>query len=222
MSNKKSKRRTQIFKPYYIRPKTNGQELYEEALEDDSIRYLAVSGPSGSGKTLFACRQAARALNNGQTVYISRSVTPIKKEELGFTPGSVDDKMADWLLPITEHLKKFVPNVSELVQSGRIKSLPLATVRGRSLENCFVLVTEAQNLSFETIKCLLTRIDFRSKLVLDGDFCQNDTRKVQTDFQRVTDKLIPLESFDHIALYGEDVVRSKDIVEILELLEGME
>lgn len=229
MSKRKKRNKARSMQEFRIDPKTEGQEEYWEALNDDSVKYLAVTGPAGSGKTILAAQRAADGFKSGEfdKIYLCRSLTAIAGEDPGFLKGDLDSKMSPWLAPLTEHLSKFMPDsISEHVSRGDIEFLPLAYVRGRSLDKCFVICTEAQNLTLESFKSILTRMDFRSKCIFDGDWNQNDrqdTLNKQTDFERVCHALINgLESFDWVEMGPEDVVRSRDIIKILELIEPLE
>lgn len=222
---KRQSDKTDTLTTFKVEPKTEGQRIYYEALFDPKIRYLAATGYPGTGKSFLSVYRALEGLRKEEfnKLYISRSVTPIKGEALGFLKGTVEEKFEEWMIPLLEHAEKMTQDIDKLLDSGRIEYLPLAFVRGRSLERAVVLCTESQNLGFDTIKCLLTRMDFRSKLILEGDVKQND--KVVngiTDFQKVCEALEGMEHFKHIKLGREDIIRSKDIAEILDRLEKLE
>ena len=123
-----------------------------------------------------------------------------------------------------ENLKKFIHpfKLEEMQSTGKLETLPLAYVRGRSLENCIVLLDEAQNVSIEIFKTLLTRINDESLLIAMGDCDQNDKFYGQSDFKKVCDALGKLPCFAHVELDTEDIVRSKWISKILALLEPLE
>lgn len=228
MSKREKRRRAkqqQLRESYRVSPQSEGQEDYFESLSDSEIKYIAVTGFPGSGKSLLAAQRAAEGLRSGEfdKIYLSRSVTSMRGEDLGFLKGDLNSKMSPWLAPLTEHLKKFLGNdLKSYLDSGAIEFLPLAQIRGRSLDKAFIIVTEAQNLSFEAFKCILTRLDYRSKVVFDGDFEQNDlqNRGIITDFEKICRALDgELNSFEWIQMDERDVIRSKDIVQILKLLE---
>lgn len=207
---------------YKVEPQTDNQQIYYDLLENWKITHLAVSGPSGSGKSLLACQRAAKGLLSGEydKIYLSRSITPIAGENLGHLPGSAREKMHDWLLPLTEHLVKFLPDVEMRIDYGQIEYLPLAQIRGRSLHKCFLLVTESQNLTLDLLEAIITRTDDRSKLVLDGDFRQNDRRTKFTDYERLCQKFQGrLSNFAWAQLGREDIMRSKHIQGMLDLID---
>lgn len=209
---------------YQAKPKTEGQERYLASLEDTDIRYLAVSGPSGSGKSFLASYYAVKSLieEKYQKIYLTRPPVASADMRLGFVPGDVSEKMYVWLLPLIDHIDKFAMNADELLNADKIEFVSLEYIRGRSLENCIVIATEIQNMPFDILKCLLTRIDFRSKLILDGDFNQNDKFKGTTDYEKVCKALNGMERFRWVQLGKDDIIRNKDIAEILERLEKVE
>ena len=205
-----------------IRPKTLGQKDLWDALHEKDIQYVAISGPPGTGKSFLTCYYAAKELEknpNIEKISICRSVTPIKGEEIGFLKGGVGEKMAEWLVPMTSNLKTFLPDYGEYVYKGAIEVIPLAMARGRSFEYTVVIADEAQNLSLETFEMLLTRIADSSKLIVLGDFKQNDRRGDTTDFEKVCGALDGMDAFKWIQLDWEDCIRSKNIREISERLD---
>ena len=207
---------------YTVSPKSENQKQYVKALDDRRIKYVAATGFAGTGKSLLAAQRAGQGLVKGHfhKIVLCRSVTPIKGESLGYLKGDMNQKLEGWLCPITEHLKKFIPNYSKRVESGDIEFVSLAQIRGRSFDNCIVIAEEAQNMSFDILKCLLTRMGSKSKLLMNGDVNQSDVR--HNDFYDVCEALTPLHSFKWIELGKEDIFRSDDIAEILELLEPLE
>jgi phosphate starvation-inducible PhoH-like protein len=207
---------------YRVEPKTENQKIYKEALDDVTIKYLAVSGIAGSGKSLLLAQRAAQGIVKEEfdKIYVCRSVTPIKGESIGYLKGDMESKMLPWLAPALQHLEKFFLDLEWCVNSGIIEFLPLAQIRGRSLDRSIVICEEAQNMSLEILECLLTRVDSRSKLILNGDFKQNDkSRSDMTDFERVCRALDGMDGFEWVKMGPEDVVRNKQIVEILDRLE---
>ena len=195
------------------------QELME-ALNDDSISYIAATGVAGSGKTFLACHYAMSQLlqNNAQKIVLLRSVTQIAGEEMGYLPGSVEEKLQFFLQPLISNLKQFSNGrYEDLYSAKKIEVAPLAMIRGMSFENCIVLVDECQNVSSEIFKALLTRVADTSKLVLMGDYAQNDKEKVKTDFEDVCERLEGMDCFEWVELNKS--VRSKNIQEIIKRLE---
>lgn len=217
-----SKRRRQnspVF-TYKYKPLTEGQQNYFDALHDKNIRYLAISGPPGVGKTLLSLQKAACDLLEGRInkIYLCTSVTPIFGEEIGFIPGNVKEKMSTWMLPMTDHLSKFIPDYAK---RGDIEYIPLAQIRGRTIDNSILILDEAQNVSLDVFKAVLTRISDDSRLYMMGDFDQSDKGK-HTDFEKVCRALDGMSSFDWINLTDEDIIRSKSISEINKRLKSIQ
>ncbi len=195
------------------------QQDLMEALNEDSVRYIAATGIAGSGKTFLACHFAMNQLlqNKVEKIVLLRSVTQVAGEDFGYLPGSVEEKLQFFLQPMIANLKKFSNGrYEDLYSAKKIEIAPLAMIRGMSFENCVILVDECQNISSEIFKALLTRVADTSKLVLMGDYAQNDKDKVKTDFEDVCERLEGMPSFEWIEL--EKSVRSKTIQEILKRL----
>lgn len=196
------------------------QQDLMDALNDDSIRYIAATGIAGSGKTFLACHYAMNQLlaNKVDEIVLLRSVTQVAGEDFGYLPGSVEEKLQFFLQPMIANLKKFSNGrYEDLYSSKKISIAPLAMIRGMSFENCVVLVDECQNISSEIFKALLTRVADTSKLLLLGDYKQNDKTSEKTDFEDVCERLDGMSCFDWVELNKS--VRSKNIQEILKRLE---
>ena len=196
------------------------QQDLMDALNDDTVRYIAATGIAGSGKTFLACHYAMNQLlaNKVDKIVLLRSVTTVAGEDFGYLPGSVEEKLQFFLQPMIANLKKFSNGrYEDLYSAKKIQVSPLAMIRGMSFENCVVIVDEAQNVSSEIFKALLTRVADSSKLIMMGDYKQNDTTKVKTDFEDVCERLEGMSCFDWIELSKS--VRSKNIQDILRRLE---
>ncbi len=203
-----------------VTPKNQEQQDLVDSLNDDRIRYIAATGIAGSGKTFLACHYSMQQLlaNKVNKIVLLRSVTQVAGEDMGFLPGSVEEKLQFFLQPMIANLKKFSNGrYEDLYSCKKIEVAPLAMVRGMSFENCIVLVDECQNVSSEILKALLTRVADSSKLIMMGDYRQNDTEKVKTDFEDVCERLDGMSCFDWVELSKS--VRSKNIQEILRRLD---
>lgn len=158
-----------------IRPRTLGQKLYVDAIRRNSITFGI--GPAGTGKTYLAVALAAFALRNHdvQRIILVRPAVEAG-EKLGFLPGDMQEKVNPYLRPLFDGLlDMFGPEeFMRLQQKGQIEVAPLAYMRGRTLEKSFVILDEAQNTTVEQIKMFLTRLGFRSKMVVNGDVTQID------------------------------------------------
>lgn len=160
---------------FHLQPKTRNQELLLKSIQHNEI--TVALGPAGTGKTYCSASKVAQLFLTGDYDYIilSRANVPTGKS-LGFFPGTVEEKLAPWLLPITSVLEKqFGKTKYEyLISKQQIQMQPLETIRGRSFENSLVLVDESQNLTFEEIKAITTRLGENSKMILSGDASQSD------------------------------------------------
>lgn len=158
-----------------IRPRTLGQKFYVDAIRRNSITFGI--GPAGTGKTYLAVALAAFALRNHdvQRIILVRPAVEAG-EKLGFLPGDMQEKVNPYLRPLFDGLlDMFGPEeFMRLQQKGQIEVAPLAYMRGRTLEKSFVILDEAQNTTVEQIKMFLTRLGFRSKMVINGDVTQID------------------------------------------------
>jgi len=162
-------------KPFHIQPKTPNQQLLIDAIEAFPI--TVAMGPAGTGKTYISTMTVARLYlkDKYERIILSRANVPTGRT-LGHFPGTVQEKMAPWLAPLISVLEKAFgkTHYDNLVSKGKIEIQPLETIRGRSFEDSLVLIDEAQNLDFEEIKAITTRLGEGSKLILMGDPYQSD------------------------------------------------
>ena len=165
-------------------PKTPGQLRYVEALRNYQKPIVVATGPAGSGKTLCAVAAGLKQVLEGKREYeplykklvISRPVMPMGKD-IGFLPGTMQEKMAPWLAPIQDNLKFLMGDHTTLemyMNKKVIEMEALTYIRGRSIANAFIIIDEAQNLSVHEIKTILTRVGEGTKIVLTGDIEQID------------------------------------------------
>jgi len=204
-----------------IRPKTENQAELFDAIDDRRFNYVAVTGPAGTGKSCVASYQAAKLVlqKRYEKIIICRSVTTVAGEDIGYLGGSANQKMAPFMVPFFYNLQKFIPDFKNWIAFNKIEIVPLAFVRGRSFENCIVLVDEAQNVSTDVFRALLTRIADDSKLIFMGDAAQNDKQTRYTDFEKVCTALQGMKSFHWVQLGPEDIIRSRNIAEINDRLD---
>lgn len=205
-----------------VAPKSEGQKALWESLYDPEIQYTAVSGQAGVGKTYLSCYFALDQVmkEKYKKIYVARSVLPIKSEAIGFIPGGISDKLEGYLVPMMENFDKFIPDTGFL--NKIIEAIPLVQIRGRSLEKSVIILDEAQNLSMDVLRAVITRIDHRSKLIICGDFKQNDTHKPITDFERFCRALDGMNAFEWVQLHDEDQQRNGNITEINKRLDKLE
>lgn len=159
-------------------PKNNNQKLYIEALKDSN--QVVVFGPAGTGKTYVVATYAANEYNlkGVNKIVITRPHVAVGKD-IGYLPGTLEEKCAPWALPVIDVLEKHLGKgaVETGLKNGNIETVPLALIRGRSFDNTLMIVDEAQNLTVEELKALVTRVGQGSKLVINGDVQQSDLKQ---------------------------------------------
>jgi len=164
--------------PIHLLPRNENQEEYLNALKDSD--QVIVFGPAGTGKTYCVATFAANQyhLKNINKIVITRPHVAVGKD-IGYLPGTLEEKCAPWALPVIDVLEKHLTKgvVETGLKNENIEVAPLALMRGRSFENTFVIVDEAQNITLPELKMLVTRIGEGSKLVLNGDVQQSDLKE---------------------------------------------
>lgn len=207
-----------------IRPKTANQKRYVDAIDNHTITFGI--GPAGTGKTYLAMAMAIAALHNKSVNRIILTRPAVEAgEHLGFLPGTLSEKIDPYLRPLFDALHDMIDleTVPRLMQSGVIEVAPLAYMRGRSLNDAFIILDEAQNTTPEQMKMFLTRLGFGSKMVITGDVTQIDLPNGQHSGLRVVrDILDDIEDIAFLELTAEDVVRHRligDIVKAYELFD---
>lgn len=210
----------QAERSFHIQPKTHTQQLLLDAINSNPI--VITMGPAGTGKSFCSASKLAQLYLTGKYDYIilSRANVPTGKT-LGAFPGTIEEKLSPWLLPITSVLEKqFGKTKYEyLLNRKTIQMQPLETIRGRSFENSLVMVDESQNLTFEEIKAVTTRLGENSKMVLSGDASQSDVSNGNgiVKFSSLCMKHninIPVVKFS-----SDDIVRSDIVGELVRMFE---
>ena len=200
-----------------IRPKTANQKKYVDAIEENTITFGI--GPAGTGKTYLAMAMAVSALQQKKVNRIILTRPAVEAgEHLGFLPGTLSEKIDPYLRPLFDALHDMidVESIPRLMQSGVIEVAPLAYMRGRTLNDAFIILDEAQNTTPEQMKMFLTRLGFGSKMVVTGDVTQVDLPNGSHSGLRVIRDI--LQNIDDIAfleLTAEDVVRHRLIGDIV-------
>jgi len=191
-----------------IRAKTAGQKAYTDAIDRNTIVFGI--GPAGTGKTYLAMAKAVQALQRKEVDRIILSRPAIEAgERLGFLPGTLTDKIDPYLRPLYDALNEMMDPevVPKLLATGVVEVAPLAYMRGRTLNNSFVVLDEAQNTTPEQMKMFLTRLGFGSKMVVTGDITQVDLPAGASGLKLVTQILDRLDDIEFSRLTSEDVVR---------------
>lgn len=205
-----------------IRPKTINQKKYVDAIDKKTVVFGI--GPAGSGKTYLAVAKAVQALQAKQVNRIVLTRPAVEAgEHLGFLPGTLSEKIDPYLRPLYDALQDMIDpeKIPKLMTNGSIEVAPLAYMRGRTLNDSFIILDEAQNTSPEQMKMFLTRLGFGSKMVVTGDITQIDLPSgTKSGLKVVQDILGSVDDLEFINLTAEDVVRHKLVSRIVEAYES--
>lgn len=200
-----------------IRPKTLNQKRYVDAIDANTITFGI--GPAGTGKTYLAMAKAVRALQDRVVNRIILTRPAIEAgERLGFLPGTLNDKIDPYLRPLYDALHDMLDadSVPKLLTTGVIEVAPLAYMRGRTLNDAFIVLDEAQNTSPEQMKMFLTRLGFNSKIVVTGDITQIDLPSGMKSGLRVVQTILDgVDDIAFCALTNRDVVRHRLVGKIV-------
>ncbi|MDR7189901.1 phosphate starvation-inducible PhoH-like protein [Microbacterium sp. BE35] len=191
-----------------IRPKTLGQKAYVDAIEENTIVFGI--GPAGTGKTYLAMAKAVQALQRKEVSRIILTRPAVEAgERLGFLPGTLTDKIDPYLRPLYDALNEMMDPelVPKLMATGTIEVAPLAYMRGRTLNDSFVVLDEAQNTTPEQMKMFLTRLGFGTRMVVTGDITQIDLPQGASGLRLVTRVLGDIDDIHFSYLTSDDVVR---------------
>ncbi len=201
-----------------IRPKTVGQKRYVDAIRRSTITFSI--GPAGSGKTYLAMATAVRALQQKEVARLILCRPAVEAgEKLGFLPGTLYEKVNPYMRPLYDALYDMMDpeQMSRLIERGTIEVSPLAFMRGRSLNDSFIILDEAQNTTPEQMKMFLTRLGFGSKVVVTGDITQVDLPAGQDSGLNVVREILTgIPGLEFAYLTAKDVVRHKIVQEIVE------
>ena len=205
-----------------IRPKTLNQKAYVDAIDKHTVVFGI--GPAGSGKTYLAVAKAVQALQAKQVNRIVLTRPAVEAgEHLGFLPGTLSEKIDPYLRPLYDALQDMIDpdKIPKLMTNGSIEVAPLAYMRGRTLNDSFIILDEAQNTSPEQMKMFLTRLGFGSRMVVTGDVTQIDLPSgTKSGLKVVQDILNDVEDLAFIQLNSKDVVRHKLVSRIVEAYEN--
>ena len=193
---------------YPVRPKTLGQAGYVQAIDEHTITFGI--GPAGTGKTYLAVAKAVRAFQEGQVRRIILTRPAVEAgENLGFLPGSLNEKVDPYLRPQYDALSdKFGPErMRALLDDGTIEVAPLAYMRGRTLNDAYVILDEAQNTTAQQMKMFLTRLGFNTKMVVTGDITQVDLAAPRSGLATIERVLRGIDDIAFVHLGAADVVR---------------
>lgn len=200
-----------------IRPKTINQKSYVDAIDASTVIFGI--GPAGSGKTYLAMAKAVQALQSKEVNRIILTRPAVEAgERLGFLPGSLNDKIDPYLRPLYDALHDMLDpeTIPKLMEAGTIEVAPLAYMRGRTLNDAFIILDEAQNTTVEQMKMFLTRLGFGSKMVITGDVTQVDLPGGQASgLKQIRQILEGIDDIHFALLQAEDVVRHSLVSDIV-------
>ena len=208
-------------KRQFITPKTAGQKAYVDAIRQYDIVFSI--GPAGTGKTYLAMAMAVNALKNQEISRIILTRPAVEAgESLGFLPGTYEEKVNPYLRPLYDALYDMmdVDRIQRSLERGILEVAPLAYMRGRTLNDSFIILDEAQNCTSEQMKMFLTRLGFDSKTVITGDITQSDLPQGKTSgLVHAREILKGIEGIRFIEFSGTDVVRHELVQEIVKAYE---
>ena len=199
-----------------ITPRSEGQKRLLEAIDTHNL--VMALGPAGTGKTYLAVSKAVEAFEKGQVGRIVLTRPAVEAgENLGYLPGDMEEKIAPYLRPLFDSLGDRLGsrNLKGMMKNGDIEIAPVGFMRGRTLNNAFVVIDEAQNCTYTQIKMLLTRMGWHSTMVVTGDPDQTDLLPGMSGLADISQRLEALDNVGVVRLKDEDVVRHPLVAEIL-------
>jgi phosphate starvation-inducible PhoH-like protein len=203
----------------HVRPYNDNQRALMEAIDTHAITFAM--GPAGTGKTYLAIAAACEALEKGEIARILLSRPAVEAgENLGYLPGALEDKLLPYLRPLYDALNERLgaKRLKTFLGDGTIEIAPVAYMRGRTLNNAFVVIDEAQNCTYSQIKMLLTRLGWHSTMVITGDPDQSDLLPGMSGLTEMSNRLIPVTEIAQVHLTKDDVVRHPLVASIIPYL----
>jgi len=212
----------QLFEKKFYQPKNESQHKLLGFLNDATKKIVIATGPAGTGKTLFTTQAAIREFLLGtceKIIFTRPSVTV--DEELGFLPGTLEDKMAPWMRPLYDILHAHITpkEVVQLIEEKVIEICPLGFMRGRTFKNCCIIADEMQNCTLSQMKLVLTRIGENTRLFITGDLEQCDRSGQKNGLEDFLDKMRGRrsDSISNVEFHMEDIEREHIVKEVLEI-----
>lgn len=199
-----------------VSPRSEGQKTLMQAIDTHNL--VMALGPAGTGKTYLAIAKAVEAFEKGQVGRIVLTRPAVEAgESLGYLPGDMEEKIAPYLRPLFDSLGDRMggKNIKTMMKNGEIEIAPVGFMRGRTLNNAFVVIDEAQNCTYTQIKMLLTRMGWHSTMVVTGDPDQSDLLPGISGLADISKRLEALDTVGVVRLKDEDVVRHPLVAEML-------
>ena len=203
----------------HVRPCSDNQRRLLEAIDKRNL--VVAVGPAGTGKTFLAIAKAVEALEDGKVSRIVLSRPAVEAgESLGYLPGALEDKLAPYLRPLYDALTDRLggKRLKALLAEGIIEIAPVAYMRGRTLNNAFIVIDEAQNCTYGQLKMLLTRLGWHSTMVMTGDPDQTDLLAGMSGLGQIADRLSALDDIAVVRLEDRDIVRHPLVAAMLTVL----
>lgn len=213
------------FESKFTQPKNDCQTHYHRMLQNKNKKIVVATGPAGTGKTLLATEQGVRSflLGNCEKLIFTRPSVTVD-EELGFLPGTLEEKMAPWIRPIYDILYQFISpkDVSNLLEEKFIEISPLGYMRGRTFKNCWIVADEMQNSTISQMKMLMTRLGENSRLVITGDLDQHDRVDEMNGLEDFLNKFRGKRSssITSVEFQNDDIQREDVVKEVLDIYSG--
>lgn len=217
-----SQREQDLFEQKFAVPKTKAQEIYSSMLRNKNKKIVIATGPAGTGKTMFATEAGVRnfLLGKCEKLIFTRPSVSVD-EDLGYLPGTLEEKMAPWVRPIYDVLYQFITpkEVTELLEEKIIEISPLGYMRGRTFKNCWIVADEMQNSTTAQMKMLLTRLGENSRLVITGDLDQHDRPDLKNGLEDFLDKFrnTRSDSIGSFEFENQDIQREEVVKEVLDI-----
>lgn len=202
-----------------VKPRSDGQAALMKAIDLNNM--ILALGPAGTGKTYLAVAKAVEALEAGSVSRIVLSRPAVEAgESIGFLPGAMEEKLAPYLRPLYDALAdRLSPKKLKMMMAeGLIEIAPIGYMRGRTLNNAFVVVDEAQNCTYGQLKMLLTRLGWNSTMVVTGDPAQSDLLPEMSGLAQIADKMEALDDIAVCRLETKDIVRHPLVASMLTVL----
>ena len=213
------------FESKFTTPKNQSQEYYYSQLKRKNKKIVVATGPAGTGKTLFATEWGVRnfLLGNYEKLIFTRPSVSVD-EDLGYLPGTLEEKMAPWVRPIYDILYTFITpkEVTTLMEDKVIEIAPLGYMRGRTFKNCWIVADEMQNSTIAQIKMLMTRLGENSRMIITGDLEQYDRIQELNGLEDFLDKFKGKRSssITSVEFQKVDIQREEVVKEVLDIYGG--